>query len=42
LVRVGFSGVRVTERYDCFRATSKESVARKFGVVGVNVHARKP
>jgi hypothetical protein len=30
------------ERFDCFRGTSKEGVARKYGVVGVNVHARKP
>ena len=42
LTRVGFSGVRVTDRYDCFRGTSKENVARTFGVIGVNVHARKP
>jgi len=42
LARVGFSSVRVTDRYDCFRATAKESVARKFGVIGVNVYARKP
>lgn len=27
---------------DCFAGTSKESVTRKFGVVGVNVFARKP
>jgi hypothetical protein len=42
LVRVGFAGVRVTDRFECFRATSKEGVARRFGVIGVNVHARKP
>jgi hypothetical protein len=28
--------------YDCFRGTSKEGVARTFGVIGVNVYARKP
>jgi hypothetical protein len=30
------------ERFDCFRGTSKEAVAEKYGVVGVNVYARKP
>jgi hypothetical protein len=30
------------ERFDPFRGTSKEALARKFGVVGVNVFARKP
>jgi hypothetical protein len=30
------------QRFDCFRQTSKEDVARKFGVRGVNVFARKP
>jgi SAM-dependent methyltransferase len=34
--------VTITERFDCFRGTSKEDVARKFGVHGVNVFARKP
>jgi hypothetical protein len=38
----GFSDVRVTDRYDCFHGTSKEGVARKYGVIGVNVYARKP
>ncbi|MDQ6800428.1 MAG: hypothetical protein M3041_06275 [Acidobacteriota bacterium] len=33
----GFSDVHVTQRYDCFRGTSKEAIARKFGVVGVNL-----
>ena len=42
LGRVGLSDVRVTDRYDCFRGTSKEGVARKYGVIGVNVYARKP
>jgi hypothetical protein len=32
----------VTERFDCFRGTTKERTAEKYGVVGVNVHARKP
>jgi hypothetical protein len=31
----------VKERFDCFRGTSKEGVAKKFGVVGVNVYAMK-
>jgi hypothetical protein len=38
---VGFTGVRVVERFDCFQGTSKERTAQKFGVIGVNVHARK-
>jgi hypothetical protein len=33
--------VRISERFDCFRGTSKQNVARKFGVHGVNVFARK-
>ena len=42
LTEVGFQGVVVKERFDCFRGTSKESVAKKYGVSGVNVHAAKP
>jgi hypothetical protein len=38
---VGFGSVRITHRFDPFRGTSKERVARKYGVIGVNVHARK-
>jgi hypothetical protein len=34
--------VHITARFDCFRATAKEKTARKFGVHGVNVFARKP
>jgi len=34
--------VKITERFDCFRGTSKENVARKFGVHGVNLFASKP
>jgi SAM-dependent methyltransferase len=41
LESVGFAEVRITERFNCFRGTSKEHVARKFGVHGVNVFARK-
>jgi SAM-dependent methyltransferase len=33
--------VSITERFNCFHGTSKENVARKFGVHGVNVFARK-
>ena len=42
LAQVGFTDVTVTARFDCFRGTSKERVARKYGVSGVNVLARKP
>jgi hypothetical protein len=38
---VGFSDVRVVSRFDCFKGTSKEATARKFGVRGINVLARK-
>jgi hypothetical protein len=33
--------VKVTHRYDSFKGTSKERIARKFGVTGVNVFARR-
>jgi hypothetical protein len=39
---IGFVDVTVRERFDPFRGTSKENVARKFGVAGVNVFGRKP
>jgi len=42
LSQIGFRDVEVRERFDPFRSTSKEQVARKFGVMGVNVYARKP
>jgi hypothetical protein len=32
----------VVQRYDCFRGTSKERIARKFGVTGVTIVATKP
>ena len=38
---IGFRSVRVTEYFDPFGGTSKEPVARKYGVRGVNVHALK-
>jgi hypothetical protein len=41
LTSVGLEAVKVTQHFDCFRATSKEKVAHKFGVHGVNVFARK-
>jgi hypothetical protein len=31
--------VRLTERFDCFEATSKENTARRYDVVGVNLSA---
>ena len=39
LASVGFRPVGITQRFDPFRGTSKERVARKYGVIGVNVHA---
>jgi hypothetical protein len=35
----GFTDVRITHRFDCFEATSKEKIARKYGVMGVNLSA---
>jgi hypothetical protein len=42
LTQIGFQAVTLTERFDPFGATSKERVARKYGVSGVNVHGVKP
>ncbi len=42
LGQIGFRSVEVRERFDTFRGTSKECIARKYGVVGVNVFAEKP
>jgi hypothetical protein len=42
LAAAGFEAVRVTEYFDPFGGTSKERVARKYGVSGVNVHAVRP
>ena len=42
LGKVGFLEVEAKERFDAFRGTSKERIARKYGVVGMNVFARKP
>jgi hypothetical protein len=41
LEQIGFTAVVVKERFDCFRGTSKERIARKYGVQGVNVHASR-
>jgi len=38
----GFQDVRILERFHCFRATTKEATARKYGVHGANIFARKP
>jgi hypothetical protein len=35
----GFTDVSITQRYDCFAATSKERTARRYGVIGVNLTA---
>jgi hypothetical protein len=42
LNRLGFEAVRIVQRFDCFRATTKEATARKYGVHGANIFARKP
>ncbi len=42
LNRLGFQEVSIVERFDCFRATTKEPTARKYGVHGANIFARKP
>jgi hypothetical protein len=42
LKATGFEPVAIRESFDCFRGTSKERTARKYGVVGMNVYARKP
>ncbi len=31
----------IVKRFDCFRGTSKENVAKKYGVIGVNVSGVK-
>ena len=41
LEAIGFGSVRMAEYFDPFGGTSKERVARKYGVRGVNVHALK-
>jgi len=41
LRELGFEEVRVKARFDCFRGTTKERTARRYGVHGANVFARK-
>ena len=41
LTQAGFAAVEVRERFDCFRGTSKQSTALKYGVLGANVYASK-
>ena len=38
---IGFQNVELRERFDPFRGTSKEKIARQFGVIDVNVYAQK-
>jgi hypothetical protein len=40
-VRAGFSDVAIARRFDCFLGTTKERTARRYGVVGVNVTAKR-
>lgn len=40
--RAGFVDVAIVARHDAFSGTSKERVARKFGVEGISLIARKP
>jgi hypothetical protein len=38
---LGFEDVRVTAYFDCFRGTTKESTAKKYGVRGANLFGQK-
>lgn len=40
--RAGFVEVEIVARHDAFRGTSKETIARKFGVEGISLIAHKP
>ena len=40
LEKVGFVDIRICQYFDAFRETSKEHIAKKYGVKGVNVFAR--
>lgn len=42
LQQCGFVDVAIVERFDPFAGTNKEPIARKFGVIGLNVVAHKP
>jgi hypothetical protein len=35
----GFEDVRLVDRFDCFAGTTKERMARRHGVIGVNLSA---
>lgn len=39
---MGFRNVEVVRQFDCFVGTSKERIARKYGVIGVTVAAIRP
>ena len=41
IARAGMVDVRVLSHFDCFRGTSKERVALKYGVLGANLIARR-
>ena len=42
LTDLGFVDIQVHRRYDTYGGTSVEGTARKYGVEGVDVSARKP
>ena len=42
LTAAGFADIATKDRFECFRGTSKEKTAVKYGVIGMNVYARKP
>jgi hypothetical protein len=42
LTAAGFVDVSMQDRFDCFGGTSKERTAIKYGVLGMNIYARKP
>ena len=37
----GFDDVHVVGRFDCFAGTTKEGTARRYGVIGVSLSARR-
>ena len=39
---LGFEEIGVMAHFDCFRGTKKENTAKRYGVRGANVFARKP
>jgi hypothetical protein len=39
---VGFTDVRVLDRFECFAGSTKERTAQRYGVVGVNLAATRP